>query len=59
MKHEKALEVACGEAHVTRHVLRHIFHEIDLFDHCPQSVMDATNNLKGEPKVGTIRLFTM
>ena len=31
-KKEKALEVACGEGHVTREVLSKQFCEIDMFD---------------------------
>ena len=32
IKKERIFEVACGECHVTRHVLMHKFEKIDLLD---------------------------
>ena len=41
MKKDTALEVACGECHVTRDYLQHEFFCIDLMDVCPESIKHA------------------
>ena len=41
LKKKGAFEVACGECHVSRHVLSKHFSKIDLLDRCPISLQHA------------------
>ena len=59
MKNDKALEVACGEAHCTEKLLIHKFHETDLFDQCPEAIKDANKKLDCYPKLGNVSISRM
>ena len=60
MKKNRALEVGCGEGHVTRFLLENMFDQTDLLDQCPTSIAYA-RALKDEypSKIGDITLTTM
>ena len=47
MKKGRALELACGESHVTRHLLKVHFDIIDLMDQCDQA-LERAHDLKEE-----------
>lgn len=38
LRRQRALEVACGECHVTRDLLQRHFDKIDLLDQCPKAI---------------------
>ena len=52
LKRERALEVACGEGHVTREVLLGQFCEVDLFDPCPYAIAKVNKLKELQPKIG-------
>ena len=59
MGRERALEVGCGEGHVTKEVLSKLFYEIDLFDPSPVAI-ELVKALKVDyPKINRVELSKM
>ena len=65
LKHEgmmdfnRALEVACGNCHVTRDVLVRYFSKIDLMDRSPEAIRQAEQLAKMHQQVGDTTQTTM
>ena len=59
MKSFTALEVACGECHVTRDYLMHKFFRTDLMDQCPESIKLAEKLQVESGKIGDVKKSSM
>ena len=54
MGKDRALEVACGECHVTKHLLLNYFHKVDLMDKCEDAIEMAEQLKLKSNKIGSV-----
>ena len=59
MGRDHALEVACGQCHVTRSLLVKHFAKIDLMDRSPEAIMHAEQLRAESKRIGAVSKATM
>ena len=59
LKYFRALDVGAGDGRVTKYLLRHRYHRVDLFDPCPVAKGRATRELNGYKGIDRIERSSM